>query len=124
MYSLSYPALGDLGPAEPQPLLQVVEILDLYTAVHQPLQLSLVRGAKVWAFRRPSFRFEVLWADVGPGSADSCLIAMQPTGTVEAFVDRQWCDRNLSCSAIGFSFWRKCSREPSSVVSCKAYSLK
>ena len=52
------------------------------------------------------------------------MIARQPTGTIGAFVDRQWCDRNLSCSAIGFSFWRKCSREPSRAVLCKAYSLK
>ena len=45
VYSLSHPALGDVGPAEPQTLLQMVEILDLYTAVHQPLQLPLVPGA-------------------------------------------------------------------------------
>ena len=34
----SHPALGDMSPAEPQTPLQVVEILDLYTAVYQPLQ--------------------------------------------------------------------------------------
>ena len=39
-YGLSHLALEDLGPAELQPLLQVVEIADLYTTVHQPLQLS------------------------------------------------------------------------------------
>ena len=70
------------------------------------------------------FRLEVLRADVGPGSADSCLIARQPTGTVGAFVDRQLCHHNFSCSAVGFSFWRKCSREPSRAVSCKAFSFK
>ena len=40
----------------------------------------------------------------------------------EALADRQWWDRNLSCSAFDFFFRRKCSREQSRA--CKGYSLK
>ena len=35
----------EIWAQQSQTFLQAVEILDLYTAVHQPLQLSLVRGA-------------------------------------------------------------------------------
>ena len=58
----------------------------------------------------------------GRYSADCCLIARQPAGSGEALADRQWCDRNLSCSAFVFFFRRKCSREQSRA--CKGYSLK
>ena len=51
-----------------------------------------------------------------------CLIARQPAETGGAFVDRQLCGRNLSCSAIGFPLKRKCSRELSRA--CIAYHLK
>ena len=66
MIRLSHPALGHLGPAEPQTLLQVVEILDLYTAVHQPLQLSLDEKSMGLNIGSPEakFRLEVLRADV------------------------------------------------------------
>ena len=46
-------------------------------------------------------------------SADCYLIAKQPAGTGEALADRQWCDRNSSCSVFVFFFRRKCSREQS-----------
>ena len=36
LYGFSYPVLGDVGPAEPQTLLQVVDILDLHGTPASP----------------------------------------------------------------------------------------
>ena len=36
LYGYSYPVLGDMGPAEPQTLLQVVDILDLHGTPASP----------------------------------------------------------------------------------------
>ena len=111
-----------MGPAEPQTLLQVVDTLDLHGTPASP---ALPR-------RRSPCDVSALWGQASDlryrrqtwsrYSADCCLIARQPAGTGEALADRQWCDRNLSCSAFVFFFRRKYSREQSRA--CKDYSLK
>ena len=121
-----------MGPAEPQTLLQVVDTLDLHGTPASPALPRRRSPCVVSALWRSSFRLEVsrgqasdlryrrqTWSRY---SADCCLIARQPAGTGEALADRQWCDRNLSCSAFGFFFRMKYSREQSRA--CKGYSLK
>ena len=110
------------SPAEPQTLLQAVDTLDLQA--HQPLQLSpdeeIHVMSRLFGGQASDLRYRrQTWSRY---SADCCLIARQPAGTGEALADRQWYDRDLSCSAFGFFFRRKCSREQSRA--CKCYSLK
>ena len=95
----------------------------IFTA-HQPLQLSPDEEVHVmsrfFGGQASGLRYRrQTWSRY---SADCCLIATQPAGTGEALADRQRYDRNLSCSAFGFFFRRKCSREQSRA--CKGYSLK
>ena len=93
---------------------------------HQPLQFSPDEEvhvmSRLFGGQASDLRYRrQTWSRY---SADCCLIARQPAGTGEALADRQWCDRNLSCSVfvLFFFFRRKCSREQSRA--CKGYSLK
>ena len=63
-YVFSHPVLGDMGPAEPQTLLQVVDTLDLHGTPASPALPRLRSPCDVSALRRPSFRLEVSQADV------------------------------------------------------------
>ena len=81
--------------------------ISLIFTAQRPLKLSPDEELCVWALRRSSFRLEVSQAGVVQVvQAVRTLIARQPAGTSEASVDRIWCDRSSSCSAIGFSFKR------------------
>ena len=75
----------------------------IFTA-HQPLQLSPDEEvhvmSRLFGGQASDLRYRrQTWSRY---SADCCVIARQPVGTGEALVDRQWCDRNISCSAFGF----------------------
>ena len=54
----------DIGPAEPQTLLQVVDTLDLHGTPASPALPRRRSPCDVLALRRPSFRLEVSQADV------------------------------------------------------------
>ena len=95
-YGFSYPVLGDMGPAETQTPLQVVDILDLHG---KPASSALRRRRSPCdlsrALQRSSFRLEVSQAGVAQVvQAVRSLIARQPAGTSGAFVDPVWCDRS------------------------------
>ena len=63
-YVFSHPVLGDMGPAEAQTLLQVVDILDPHGTPASPALHRRRSPCDVSALRRPSFRLEVSQADV------------------------------------------------------------
>ena len=95
----------------------------IFTA-HQPLQLSPDKGvhvmSRLFEVQASNLRYRrQTWSRY---SAYCCLIQGNQQELGEVLADRQWCDRNLSCSPFDFFFRRKCSREQSRA--CKGYSLK
>ena len=59
-----HPVLGDMGQADPQTLLQVVDTLDLHGTPSSPALPRQRSPCDVSVLRRPSFRLEVSQADV------------------------------------------------------------
>ena len=71
-----------MGPAKPQTLLQVVDILDIHGTPASPGLPQTKNYVIVWALRRSSFRLEVSQAVVVQVvQAVRTLVARQPAGT-------------------------------------------
>ena len=89
----SHPLLGDMGPAEPQTVLRVVDILDLYGTpafpAPPPPQRKKSKGFKSGLFGGQASDLMYRRQTWSRYSADCCLIASQPAETGEALADRQ-----------------------------------